>query len=129
MKFYQILLIPIMFFLLITSGCKQQYSLESMWLDKEVTIDGIDKEWDDTRRYYDEKSNTRIGIYNDNEYLYMRLVAMDPGIQMSIQRRGLTMWLCNAGKGETVWGLRYPFRAQGLERGSEIMFFLKAIYG
>ncbi len=118
--------ILMMLFLLITSGCKQQYSLKSTWLDKEVTIDGIDKEWDDTRRYYDEKSNTRIGIYNDNENLYIRLVAMDPGVQMSIQRRGLTMWLCKTGKSESAWGLRYPSRIQSPEKVSEHGEFDKA---
>lgn len=123
--FVSCLSIFMMFFILITSGCKQHYSLKSTWLDKEVTIDGVDKEWNDTRRYYDEKSKTRIGIYNDNENLYIRLVVMDSGIQMSIQRRGLTMWLCKTGKSETVWGLRYPFGAQGLEEDAEFGGFNK----
>lgn len=100
---------------MIAGGCKQQYSLKSTWLDKEITIDGSDKDWNENRRYYDEKSNTRISIYNDNDSLYICLNSMGPGIQMSIQRRGLSMWLCKTGKSEKVWGLRYPYMAQDLE--------------
>ena len=101
--------------LLTAFGCKRPYSLESTWLDKEIVIDGSDRDWKGSRRYYDEKSNTRISIYNDSDSLYLCLDVMDPGIQMSIRRHGLTLWLCEPGKSKEVWGLRYPFAAAGME--------------
>jgi hypothetical protein len=79
-------------------------------------MDGSDKDWADSSRHYDEKTNSKTAIYNDNDSLYIYLVPMNPDIQMSIQRHSLTLWLCKTGKREKVWGLRYPFLPQGIAR-------------
>jgi hypothetical protein len=99
-------LCAISLFLLI-SGCREP-ELNSKWLDREINIDGLDNEWQDNRLHYDEVNRALIGVYNDKQYLYLRLSSRDKTMQRKILWLGLTVWFDNKGGKEKRFGIRYP---------------------
>jgi len=52
-------------------------SLQSKWRDKDIVIDAKDNEWQDCQLYTDQATQTNIGIYNDDSYLYICFSTMD----------------------------------------------------
>jgi len=95
------------FLFLLISGCREP-ELNSKWLDREISIDGLDNEWQDCRLHYDEANRALIGIYNDEQYLYLRLSFRDKTMQRRILWLGLTVWFDNKGGKEKRFGIQYP---------------------
>ncbi len=94
---------------IITSfGCAKQTGVQSHWLDREITIDGIDEEWRDCLVYYDENSRSTVGFYNDDKYLYVRLATRNRNSQTTIMGAGLTVWFDPNGGKKEVFGIQFP---------------------
>jgi hypothetical protein len=97
---------------LILAGCND-VELGSRWRDRDVVIDGNGSEWSGCESYYDEDKAIRIGLFNDDRYLYVFLAAWERGTQMQILHRGLTVWFDpESGKNET-FGIYYPVKKMG----------------
>ena len=105
--------------LLFLNGCKESLELQSKWLDKKIVIDANDNDWQDYPFFYDEKTRSRIGIYNDDANLYLCFQTMDEDIQRQILSRGLFVWFNKTGgedrelcvcfpKGRRLYGLGGP---------------------
>lgn len=100
------------FFLIIIfiflNGCNKPVNIQSKWLDRKIVIDADDKDWMGYPYYYDEKTRSCIGIYNDNENLYLCFQTMDKGIQREILGRGLYIWFNKTGKKDKKLGICFP---------------------
>ena len=55
-------------FLFLLTGCNEP-NVESKWLDRDILVDGSDEEWLDCKLYTDKRTETTIGVYNDNDYI------------------------------------------------------------
>jgi len=96
------------FGLLFVGGCNRTVAVDSRWAGDQIVVDGQDSEWRDGGMYYDEKTNTKIGIRNDAQYLYLCLIVKDEVIQNQILQKGFTLWISENKVKNKLWGLRYP---------------------
>lgn len=112
---YWVLLLLASFILL--NGCKS-IELASKWRDIDITIDAIDNEWQDNKPYYDKKTDTSIGVYNDNSYVYMCLSTKDIEIQTAIVQQGFIVWLNGDGSKAKQLGIRFPVVEEGDRSGA-----------
>lgn len=87
-------------------GCGE-LERNSKWRNREVTIDGLDNEWNGIRYLVDRKS-VIIGLLNDENYLYILLSSQDPRIQQEIVRLGLTLWFDPNGGKKKTFGIHFP---------------------
>jgi hypothetical protein len=102
---YPLLVFAILMVLL--TGCNDP-KLESKWRDREITIDGVDSEWEACRLYYDEDTRTTLGRYNDDAHLYLSLSTGDPVLQHKIIGQGLYTWFNPRGNKEKRVGILFP---------------------
>jgi hypothetical protein len=93
---------------LFINGCKEPVEFQSKWLDKKIIIDADDADWANYPFFYDEKTQSHMGIYNDSENLYIHFQTMDRKIQKQIERMGLTIWFNEQGGKEKDLGLCFP---------------------
>lgn len=101
-------IIPFLFF----TGCKKPVDLNSMWIDRGIVVDADDQDWKDYPFYYEEKTRSPIGLYNDNENLYICFQTMDEDVQRKITRQGLVVWFNQTGDKEKQLGISYPLGNQ-----------------
>jgi hypothetical protein len=73
------------------NGCKEPVELQSKWLDRRIVIDGDDIDWSNYPYFYDKKTQSCLGLYNDSENIYIHFQTMDRDIQKQIERMGLTI--------------------------------------
>jgi hypothetical protein len=104
----------LLFFILLSffSGCTN-LEMDSLWLDRVITIDGSDAEWENAKAYV-EKANVSIGAFNDGNFLYLCLLSMDRRIEGQIMRRGLTVWLDPKGGRNKSFGIHFPLGFHGM---------------
>lgn len=93
-------------------GCIR-LEMNSKWLDRNITIDGSDAEWENAKAYV-EKANASIGAFNDGEFLYLCLISMDRRIEGQILGRGLTVWLDPKGGRDKSFGIHFPLGFHGM---------------
>jgi hypothetical protein len=82
--------------------------LKSKWRDRDIAIDGIDKEWEDCRLYYDKDTQTAIGLFNDKDNLYIHFSTSDRMIQRQMIEQGFTIWFDSTGGKDKKLGIFYP---------------------
>jgi hypothetical protein len=85
--------------------------LTSTWRDREVTVDGLDAEWQGAVSYI-EKENIAIGLLNDEDYLYICLATVDARRVRQILGSGLTLWFDPEGGKEKRLGINFPLGKQ-----------------
>lgn len=88
------------------AGCGD-VELASQWKSREVTVDGLDSEWDGARSYIAGAKGS-IGVLNDDEYLYICLTTGHPDIKRQVMTRGFTLWFDPSGGKDRVFGIRFP---------------------
>lgn len=93
------------------SGCKK-ITLNSVWRDRGVSIDGLNTEWQNAMTYI-EGQDAAVGLLNDEEFLYVCLVVNDSGLERQMRGRGLIVWLDSEGGKKKTFGIRYPMGMQG----------------
>jgi hypothetical protein len=94
--------------ILLVSGCNS-YELESDWQDREITIDGDDEEWDESR-FQIEKEGIVAAAMNDAEFLYICIYPSDRQLSSKIMRQGLTLWLNTEGNKSKDLGVHFPLQ-------------------
>ena len=92
---------------LMLCGCMEQ-KLASTRLDRAITIDGKNPEWAGAEAYYDEEQGIKIGLSNDDQYLYVYLATWHRQLQRQILMNGLTIWFDSAGGKGKTFGVQYP---------------------
>ena len=94
-------------FLFLLTGCNEP-SLQSKWRDRDIVVDGSDEEWSDCKLYTDKKTGTTIGVFNDNDYIYICMATSDTEIQQQFIRDGFISWLNQTGGKNEQLGINYP---------------------
>jgi hypothetical protein len=81
--------------------------LNSIWRDREITVDGRHDDWLNALMYFEEE-NVSLGLFNDENFLYICLIAENPMIRNQIMMRGLTLWFEPSGDKEKIFGIKFP---------------------
>jgi len=88
-------------------GCGSSRKLNSKWADRDIEIDGEQKEWNGAIALVEEK-NVAIGLFNDRDYLYVSLSSNDRQVMMQFMTRGLNLWFDPDGGRDKRFGIRFP---------------------
>jgi hypothetical protein len=94
------------------AGCRG-LETQSMWRDREITIDGSPAEWDGVFPTYVEAPNIAIRAVNDEDYLYLCVSSPDRNLAAQMLTRGFTVWFDPKGHEDKVLGIHYPLGTQG----------------
>ncbi|MCY3664708.1 MAG: hypothetical protein OXH81_03535 [Gemmatimonadetes bacterium] len=86
------------------AGCGSQ-KVESVWLDRQIVVDGLDGEWEGLKVYI-EKANVGIGVVNDESSLIICATTVDRAVQMQVVRQGLEVWFDPDGGKDRELGIR-----------------------
>ena len=105
-------------------GCSSTIELKSNWLDREIIIDGKSDEWLGVMVYF-ENQNISVGLLNDENFIYLCLIADDPQIRSQVLGNGLMLWFDPEGGNKKSFGIKYPvgiqldeaFRRMGINKG------------
>lgn len=99
-------------FLMFFTGCKDPVNIQSKWLDRKITVDASDTDWINYPFYYDEKTRSCVGMYNDDKNLYVCFQTMDQDLQRQILSQGFTVWFNKTGKKKKELGIHFPTRGR-----------------
>lgn len=95
-------------------GCSSTVELASAWKTGEINVDGNDNDWSNATTYV-KSAAVSIGAKNDNEYLYLCLIAT-PQMQRQIFMQGLTVWFDAEGSQNKAFGIHFPLGMRGRGR-------------
>lgn len=95
------------------AGCTT-LKLDSHWKDREISIDGENKDWLGAM-YYFEDDNISAGVLNDESFLYICMIAEEPQLTAQIMGQGLTFWFDPDGGKEKAFGVKFPLGMQDRE--------------
>ena len=91
-------------------GC-ENIELTSKWLDRDISIDGDDVDWKNTTVFL-ENTRVAVGLFNDEDYLYISLSPWDARRQNLIINKGLIIWFDPAGNHEKRFGICFPLEKE-----------------
>ncbi|MEK6757483.1 MAG: hypothetical protein AABZ02_15130 [Bacteroidota bacterium] len=100
-------LLVIAFLGALVQGCGSALQLASRWNDHSVRIDGNLNDWSDSTVFV-EKDDFRLGMMNDDEFLYLCLTGSKPEIGRQVLFRGITVWFDPNGGEKKTFGVRFP---------------------
>jgi hypothetical protein len=86
-------------------GCNHPETT-SFWRDHEIAIDGTDEDWQGTHFYYDDEIHLRLGVVNDDKFLYLSIASSDRKISHQIVGQNFTIWFDPAGGEAQTCGIR-----------------------
>jgi hypothetical protein len=116
------LTITVFLAVIVSSGCgTKALEMESKWCDREILIDGKNREWDGGITYIDDP-NVAIGQFNDDTYLYLQLSSWDKEIVSHVIRSGITVWFDPEGGKKKSIGIHYPIRFEPKDGPSDAEF-------
>lgn len=97
-------------------GCST-IELNSNWRDREIIVDGNNTEWLGTM-YYFEEENISVGLLNDENFMYICMIAEEPLMRAQVMRQGFTLWFDPDGGKEKTFGIKFPIgrQARGITR-------------
>ena len=96
----------VFFLALFHTGCTS-LELKSQWKDREIVIDGKSKDWLGAL-YYFEDENISAGFFNDEDNLYVCIIAEAQVMRAQVMMQGLTVWFDPDGGKKKTFGIRYP---------------------
>lgn len=91
---------------IIFSSCNN-LKFESKWRDRDISIDGFHTEWENALRFSEDKRAT-VGFINDDEYLYLCLIAADQHVIMQSLAAGFMVWFDGMENKKEKFGIRFP---------------------
>jgi hypothetical protein len=104
---------------LCTVGCEEQ-ELISNWLNREIIIDAKSDDWLDTL-YYFESEMVSLGFFNDENHLYVCMLAEHPILQAQVVSQGFTLWFDPAGGKEKAFGIKFPIGMRSMREQMDFM--------
>lgn len=118
----RIILASILFFFsFFLAGCGT-FKLKSKWLDREITVDGQIDDWLGSMMYI-EKKNISVGLLNDENFLYICMIAEDQFVRNQVMRQGVMLWFDPSGGKKETFGIKFPIGMQAgdvpMGRGDE----------
>jgi hypothetical protein len=112
---------PLVIILTISSlaGCKK-LELNSHWSEQNISIDGINEEWENSTTFIEDE-NVLIGVMNNDEYLYLSLMSNNRFMWRQMTGMGFIIWFDFKGGTKKRFGIQYPLGIQ--EMGEPNMDF------
>jgi hypothetical protein len=98
------------FFAFFLAGCGT-FKLKSKWLDREITVDGQSDDWLGSLMYIEEK-NISVGLFNDENFLYICMIAEDQFVRNQVMRQGVMIWFNPSGGKKKTFGIKFPIGMQ-----------------
>jgi hypothetical protein len=95
-------------FILVSASSDAKTKLTSIWLDREITIDGEPDEWRDQLTYV-ASADTFFGAQNDSEWLYLCLYSRSPQVTRELAEGGLRIRIESKSSGKRT--IAYPHGA------------------
>jgi len=95
----------------IGTGCNPAH-IDSVWKNRDVSIDGSAAEWNDVIQY-DDDANVGIGALNDDQYLYLCLSSGDRDLASQVFKNGLTLRFTCASQNGRRFAIRFPLGMSG----------------
>ncbi len=92
--------------LFLLNGCSS-YEIVSKVPETPIIIDGNNSEWKG-KLFYLEEESAAVGIYNDNDFLYICFATGDKANIIKIIRMGFTIWF-EPEEGKTI-GFQFPLK-------------------
>ena len=93
--------------LIILAGCSKKLELNSNWRDREISVDGNSADWLGAMMYI-EDANISVGLLNDENFMYVCLIAEDQRLRTQVMRQGFTLWFDPDGGKKKKFGIKYP---------------------
>jgi len=109
-----VLILPLIIFLLIASCSSEKYI--SNWNDNYIIVDGDPSDWEGKLRFI-ENERAAVGVYNDNENLYLCLTAENKEKAIYLLNLGITIWLRPKSSDAKTFGIKYPLRSEDFDKG------------
>jgi hypothetical protein len=115
MKYKKIIhfLILALSIILLSSACSTEKYL-SRWDDNTITVDGNQTDWDGNLKYIEDE-RTAVGVFNNDENLYICFTTDDNLKIIQIMKMGLTLWLVPGDGNAKTRGIKYPLRSDEFE--------------
>jgi hypothetical protein len=99
---------------ILLAGCTT-LKLNSHWKDRDISINGENKDWLGAV-YYFEDNNISAGVLNDDNFIYICMIAEEPLLRTQIMGQGLTIWFDPDGGKEKAFGIKFPLGRQAQPR-------------
>jgi hypothetical protein len=87
--------------------------LSSHWRDRDIVIDGVSAEWQGMMTAVKD-APLSMGVFNDDQYLYLCLVSGNRAAAGQIHRQGLIVWLDKDGGKKKQFGFEFPIPMRGM---------------
>lgn len=97
----------------VLAGCGSSVELQSQWLDRSIDVDGVLYEWTDNFLIL-YKHDIDVGVFNDEEFLYLSFGSGSHEVQTQIDERGLIVWFDPTGEKKRDFGIKFPLGWQSL---------------
>ena len=98
-------LLPVLIIFTVTACSSVKYI--SSWNDNNITVDGDQSDWTNKLKYIEDE-RAAVGVFNDDNNLYLCLTTDDRGKIMQILNLGMTLWIRPDKDNEKTFGIRYP---------------------
>jgi len=102
-------------------GCST-LELNSNWREREITVDGGNTDWLGAM-YYLEDENISVGLLNDDNYIYICMIAENNFIRTQVMGQGFKLWFDPDGNREKTFGIGFPLGRQNNQRKEMMMRF------
>ena len=98
------------------SACSSEKFVSS-WNEEKIVVDGNQSDWKN-KLHYIEDERVAVGVFNDNENLYLCLTTDDRGKIMQLLNLGMTLWLEPDNDNVRTRGIKYPLRSEDFDMES-----------
>jgi hypothetical protein len=95
-------------------------TLESTPRDRPITVDVNLEDWRDALVFV-KQADVAIGLFNDQDDLYVGIQSRDPEVNLQIMNLGMTIWIAPRGADTGRFGIEYPLardRVESLSRSA-----------
>lgn len=99
------LLLPVLLVFTVPACSIEKYI--SSWNEGNITVDGDQSDWTNKLKYIEDE-RAAVGVFNDDDNLYLCLTTDDRGKIMQILNLGMTLWIRPDKDNEKTFGIRYP---------------------
>ena len=87
------------------AGLAAAESIASHWRSREIRVDGVNDEWQNTVSFEDAMN---IGAINDDQFLYLTVITSDEQRRRQFATAGLIVWLDASGGRKQSFGIKLP---------------------
>ncbi|OGC93345.1 MAG: hypothetical protein A2142_03810 [candidate division Zixibacteria bacterium RBG_16_48_11] len=88
------------------AGCKD-IEVKSIWLDREILIDGRPDDWENVMLIIKDK-NITLGLANDEHFLYLCLRSSEESTLRQAMMTGFRVWFDSEGGKHKRFGIKFP---------------------